>query len=228
MVNVIIQAQIDADEVRRKIGMGNRSSMKPVIENVVSEAIEKSPALITPLQVSRKFAVVGADDTEIFLEGGISLKGSRVVGGLKGSSHLVFVIVSIGPGIDEMVKRLTEEKKLFEAFVYDAIGSSAAEGLASSFQKEQDEVLIRSNLTSTIRFSPGYCDWPIEGQRMLFDLFGGDTAGVELTPSCLMLPRKSVSGVFGIIEASDDLLKSKSTHNPCRMCTQKNCQSRRR
>jgi len=69
MVNVMIQPQIEVDEVRRKIGMGNRSPMKPVIENVVFEAIEKSPALITPMQVSRKFAVIGAGDTEIFLEG---------------------------------------------------------------------------------------------------------------------------------------------------------------
>jgi hypothetical protein len=41
--------------------------------------------------------------------------------------------------------------------------------------------------------SPGYGTWPITAQRALFDLLPHDEIQVELLPSCLMTPRKSVS-----------------------------------
>lgn len=41
-------------------------------------------------------------------------------------------------------------------------------------------------------------DWPIQEQRKLFEIIGNtkDLIGVELTDSCLMLPIKSVSGIW--------------------------------
>ncbi|MBW2523265.1 MAG: hypothetical protein JRI23_03780, partial [Deltaproteobacteria bacterium] len=43
------------------------------------------------------------------------------------------------------------------------------------------------------RVSPGYGRWGIEAQHRLFPLLPHDAVGVSLLPSCLMVPRKSIS-----------------------------------
>lgn len=63
-------------------------------------------------------------------------------------------------------------------------------------------------------------DWPITQQEQLFSLFGDVEAkiGVRLTDSFLMLPMKSVSGVYFPTETSFE---------SCRLCPRKVCPGRR-
>lgn len=63
-------------------------------------------------------------------------------------------------------------------------------------------------------------NWPISQQRPLFDLFGDvrEVAGVELTPSFLMLPVKSGSGI---------LYHSEEHYANCMMCPRVDCPNRR-
>ena len=69
--------------------------------------------------------------------------------------------------------------------------------------------------------SPGSLeDWPITEQPKLFSLFG-DTQrliGVELTTSLLMLPRKSISGIF---------FPSEEGFLSCRLCERSDCPARK-
>ncbi len=62
--------------------------------------------------------------------------------------------------------------------------------------------------------------WPIEQQRDLFAFLGDveSAIGVVLTDSCLMLPNKSVSGIF---YPSEDGFES------CQLCRQEQCPERR-
>ena len=53
-------------------------------------------------------------------------------------------------------------------------------------------------LKITNRYSPGYCNWPLSDQQSLFAFVGENPTGIELSPSCLMHPIKSVSGIIGI------------------------------
>lgn len=62
--------------------------------------------------------------------------------------------------------------------------------------------------------------WPIEQQKQLFSIFGNveDLIGVTLTDSFLMIPNKSVSGIYFPTE-----IKFES----CRVCPRKECPARR-
>ena len=63
-------------------------------------------------------------------------------------------------------------------------------------------------------------DWPITQQRELFSIFGNveDLIGVKLTDKCLMLPVKSVSGIYFPTE-----IKFES----CQLCPREVCSERR-
>ena len=79
------------------------------------------------------------------------------------------------------------------------------------------------------RYSPGrtatmppgsLSDWPLREQRPLFALLGDPTAaiGVELTPSCLMVPNKSVSGIR---------FPTEERFESCQLCQNMDCPNRR-
>jgi len=63
-------------------------------------------------------------------------------------------------------------------------------------------------------------NWPIEQQKPLFELFGDvqATIGVKLTDSLLMLPAKSVSGIYFPTETS---------FFSCQLCPRERCDSRK-
>lgn len=71
------------------------------------------------------------------------------------------------------------------------------------------------------RMSPGSLeDWPVTEQKPLFSVFGNveDLVGVTLTESMLMIPRKSVSGIFFPTEVM---------FFSCQLCPRKVCPERK-
>ncbi len=78
-------------------------------------------------------------------------------------------------------------------------------------------------LAKTATMRPGSADqavWPIEQQQQLFALIGDVTGGigVTLTPSSLMIPDKSTSGV---------LFPTERDFRSCELCHREKCPSRR-
>jgi len=111
-----------------------------------------------------------------------------------------------------------------DAYVLDAMGSAAVENMVEQFQSGISEKFNKKGKTTTMRFSPVYCDWPVTEQKKLFKLIDSQEVDVELNDSCLMTPSKSISGVFGI--QSDDE-KGKKPYNPCWDCNKMDCSERR-
>jgi hypothetical protein len=69
--------------------------------------------------------------------------------------------------------------------------------------------------------NPGsLADWPIEQQRVLFDLFGAGAQqiGVRLSDSLLMVPTKTVSGMY---------FPTTEHFESCQLCPREHCPGRR-
>jgi len=101
------------------------------------------------------------------------------------------------------------------------MGSVAVEDLVDKFQQTIKNECERVGKTVTLRFSPGYCDWPLTEQKKLFSLFEPEDITVQLLDSFLMQPVKSISGVFGIVP------QESAPYNPCRYCDDRACKARR-
>ena len=148
---------------------------------------------------------------------------SKVVAQLMEQCEKVAVfLVTIGNHLEETVRQMAEDGLILQATVLDAIGSVAAETVADFVQGRVDEVARAHGLCTSLRFSPGYCDWNIKQQKMVFQAVGRDSTGIHLTEDCLMLPRKSISGVIGIGPCN-----GVEHYNPCKTCHKYDCQSRR-
>ena len=110
------------------------------------------------------------------------------------------------------------ELDVLENFYLDTIGNIALKAVRNHLNQHLQAKFALEKLSF---MAPGsLSDWPIEEQTPLFKLLGDVEAhiGVKLTPSLLMLPAKSVSGVFFPTETS---------FQSCQLCPRKRCESRK-
>jgi cobalamin-dependent methionine synthase I len=110
------------------------------------------------------------------------------------------------------------------AIIMDTITTSLLEILGEFVgEKIRNEGIEHNNWGATCAYSPGQYKWTIEEQRKIFDMVDGRRIGVELNDSFLMVPFKSVSGVYGFgLESSID-----KTKVACDLCPRVNCIGRR-
>ncbi len=107
-----------------------------------------------------------------------------------------------------------------EEFWLDTLKEQA---LQEATRELRSRVLDAAGAPKMSTMNPGSADayvWPIQQQRQLFTLLGNveEAIGVRLTPSYLMVPNKSVSGLYFATGVS---------FINCQMCTREDCPNRR-
>lgn len=221
MVTISKPIDIDSQQVLRIIGYREDYEPPARIACLVDEYVENVHQLIEPLYsyVIRDIELVYGSGAVI--EGWITFGSEVVAGLLEQCKQAAIFVVTIGDYLEEMVTWLAEDGMVLQATVLDAIGSSAVEQVADFVQDRIKAIADAQGLYASRRFSPGYCDWNVDQQRMVFQAMNGDTAGVSLTEGCLMLPQKSISGIIGI--GSHDV----ENYNPCKTCDKSDCPGRR-
>jgi hypothetical protein len=108
---------------------------------------------------------------------------------------LALGLATVGAALEERVAELLRQESPTRALLLDSAGSAAAEEAADALERRilAEQGLARSGGASRRRFSPGYGGWPVTAQKQLFARLPHEEIGVSLLPSCLMVPRKSVS-----------------------------------
>jgi hypothetical protein len=117
----------------------------------------------------------------------------------------------------ELDRWVMEKEEPIERRVADVISEMA---LYLALGALRERLREEYHLPTISRMSPGSLeDWPLQEQRLLFQLFD-DTeraVGVRLTKDLMMLPLKSLSG---ILFASEELFES------CLLCPREECPAR--
>ena len=107
---------------------------------------------------------------------------------------------------------------ILDKFFLDTIGNVALTQVRKALN---DHLKQKYALEKTAFMAPGSLpNWPIEQQKPLFELFGDvqATIGVKLTDSLLMLPAKSVSGIY---------FPTATSFFSCQLCPRERCDSRK-
>ena len=124
--------------------------------------------------------------------------GNIILHQLRGAEAYACFIATAGEEYAAYQHRLMRKDDMVRVFIADALGSVIAEKCADQMEQHLQESIDKLGWRHTNRFSPGYCGWHVSQQQLLFPLFDGQTCGVTLTDSSLMLPIKSVSGIIGL------------------------------
>ena len=126
------------------------------------------------------------------------LCGSIIAGYLDGVERFVVFVTTAGAEYEAYLRELKESGDLVSEYIADALGSVIAEALVSGVGRRIEQELVRTGETLSYPYSPGYCGWHIREQAKLFSLLPDTPCGVRLTESSLMVPIKSVSGIYGL------------------------------
>ncbi|BDQ02171.1 MAG: 5-methyltetrahydrofolate--homocysteine methyltransferase [Ignavibacterium sp.] len=140
---------------------------------------------------------------------------------LKDVSDIFLFVCTVGNRLEEKVQELVSDGDTISAFILDRIASELVELTADLLELQIQNELEINNYNMTHRYSPGYCGWSVSEQQKLFSLLPKDFCGVHLTESSLMLPIKSVSGIYG---AAFNLIR-KDYH--CEICDDEFCYRRK-
>ena len=139
---------------------------------------------------------VAVDATGVTLESGTRFNSRDLAAHLKGCEEALLLGATLGSRVDAAIRRL--------ALGSVAEGAAAQAVAAALIESYCDEVQARfdtGGLAQRPRFSPGYGDWDLAEQRLIFPVLNcAKLIGLTLTEGCMMAPSKSVTAVIGLSE----------------------------
>ncbi|MDY6855540.1 MAG: hypothetical protein SWO11_12685 [Thermodesulfobacteriota bacterium] len=219
-----INPEVSLDDAKRLLGIRKNSTLSIKMQRKLDRYRKRIEEIMAPVLLYTTRDIEKVDNERVLICNHLFFKSKNLAISLKGSQKLVVFIGTIGQPVDIEVKGLMEQGKIVDAYVLDTMGSVAVEGVVDGFQRDYETKLVSERKRTTLKFSPGYCDWDLKEQRKIFSILDSNSIGVRLKPKFKMEPSKTISGVFGV--GDTDTLGEKP-FNPCKVCTMKNCIARR-
>ena len=210
---------MDEVEVHQYLGYEKEHYLKSRVLSLVDSQIRKAYEFIKPAAYYTIKPITSVGNSKISLDR-LLFTSRNLAQVFSDCSRAAIFAVTIGEALEKEVAQLTKEGSVLKASVLDAVGSIAVEKVANWLESMIRSIAAENGDKVSWRYSPGYCDWDITQQKELFRGLDGKSIGVNLTGSCLMVPRKSISGIIG-------LGKSCNTFSACRFCNRKDCPNRR-
>lgn len=206
-----------------RIDERNKDERSKMIRLAMEECMHRARSLIAAKYVFTEKKVTALKNDLIEIEGGIKFYTKKTTAYIKGATHIALFLVTIGPGLEDEASALTSGKDPLKGYLLDRVGSFAVESLADNLEKKlRKDYSLKKNSVSS-RFSPGYCDWPIDDQFKMARAIDFSKAGVVLTEGCMMVPKKSISAIAAI--AGKGVFKK--LVSSCDVCLIKDCNYRR-
>lgn len=207
---------IDLRAVKRRIGYKPGAEMDEKVSGVFDRAVARARRLAAPQAVYIVDKISEHTDDRVELECGFVVKSRQVSRMLRNCREAVLFAATIGADAETQAAELMKSRPT-EGMILDAAAGEAAEGAVEYLHRSAQKEAHRRNLHLTPRFSPGYGDWPLPAQREVFACLGPSEIGIELTEACMMVPRKSVTGIFGL----GPLPGIRTGGSPCKNCAKK-------
>ena len=222
-------AGIDWDWVKKevlrteRIDAAAKDGRSNSIKMSLDECLRKARSLAVPKYFYAEKNILRIGNGFIEIEGPVTFSTGKIPSFISGAGRLVLSVVTIGDGIEKEAGVLTSGKDVLNGYLLDRIGSFAVESLAENLEKKLRKDYSTRGKSLSARFSPGYCDWPVEEQFKMIKAIDFSKAGVELTEGCMMVPKKSISAIAAV--ADEGVFKA--SMSGCDICENKGCDFRR-
>ncbi len=217
------EVAIDPQVILSVHGYGSARKPRPVVVEMASSAAAEAEGLVRPRAIYRELPIARMRSESITLQNGVQFSIGRRISELwEGSRALGIALYTLGPGLEERVTALTQEGLQAQALSLDIAGTIALGLVGLQVQQMACQRLGERSEEAGPWLNPGYLDWPLTDQRLIFGILPADSIGVRLNDSCMMIPRKSVTICAGI-----GIKGSHTPFNRCRHCGVAKCQFRR-
>ncbi len=216
-----IPVSISHDDLIDDIKNDKGQPVSKRIRNETKNAVKEVNRLINAKAVYKEIPIT-SENGSVTLDDDISIQSKKLTHLLRSCDKAVVFIVTIGSEVEQMINREMNNQPHY-GYLLDAAASLAAEAAAEYVNDSIVQNLFNDGERTTLRYSPGYCDWPLTEQKKLFKILLNDELDIQLSDQCLMSPRKSISAIVGISSnGSQGFIK-----NICKICKKYDCPYRR-
>jgi len=185
-----------------------------VDKGLVRRLTESVKAVIAPAAAFRISYVDERLDDSVVIDG-MRFTSRVLYDNLDGVGRVFPFVLTLGKTLEDVI---AATRDMLEKYLLDEIGNMALYEARGRFEQHLRTTFALEKISCMV---PGSLEnWPIEQQRILFNLLSGveSSIGVSLTESCLMIPRKSISGIY---------FPSEITFFSCQLCPRARCESRK-
>ena len=178
-----------------------RDAVPPAIWEGARMMASRAEALVSPRALVRVARVAGAGPEGVALAEGATFSGRAVGRLLAGCPLAVAFVLTLGPSLEAETAGLADRRELLEAFLLDTAGWAAIEVAIRALRLDLAARARTQGQRLTHRLGPGHQDWPLDEQAALVRLLDPAGALARVTEHGVLVPLKSISGLFGIATA---------------------------
>lgn len=194
------------ERILRVHGYKDPSKVRPAIRAAAVAIGKRAEGLFAPELHYRRLAVAALDGAVLKLEGGIVFHCGAFPRFLADVREVVVVVATMGPDLDRDVIAHMDRFEPLEALFLETCGWLGIEALTKQFSGYLRGLGRGEGFHVSCRMGPGYSykigvdvvSWPLEQQEQMFAAFDGIALPVRLMQSCVMLPKMSRTGLFGL------------------------------
>ena len=189
-------------------------------ETLIDAAYQKLKNELQPRYTVKRFGC-RADAASVLLDNGTVFRSKALARYVGDATELFLFGATLGSRVDIALRRMALTS-VAEAGAGQAVAAALIETYCDDCCAELQKQLPEGKKLKW-RFSPGYGDWALEEQKILFPVLDcAHTIGLTLTESCMMAPVKSVTAVMAITE---DAIRE---NHKCRYCNKTDCEFRQK
>lgn len=225
-MTIHLDFQADLAEVRRCLGyQPGRTVDSPAIDSLLLEVRKAVSQIARPRGRYRNFSLVREANAGLYLSAvGLRLVSHDLVSLWQHSEQVSLLTVTLGPEVDSYISFLLAQGQYAKAAIADAVGSVATEAAMEQLNAVVVKEAAASGKVLTPRFSPGYGDVPLSTQEQLCQVLAASELGIAVTPTFLLVPRKSITAMIGWQPPTAAICRPEGG---CQQCGLKNCSFKR-
>jgi hypothetical protein len=212
MSNIIlnnISFRIEIEELLRKLHVNDEETSRDV-----KALLDKVHKIGRPKGMYKESFIDTKGDDYVVVDG-IKLKSRVLRVNLEDTYRVFPYIATCGTELENWSNSIDD---MLQRYWADTIKEIV---LRTALETLKSHLIERFKLEKISAMNPGSLEnWPINEQKNLFSMFGDvkNAIGVELTESFLMIPTKSVSGIW---------FPTQVNFENCQLCSREGCPGRR-
>lgn len=190
-------SKIPKAQVLHYLGVGGE--IDDGLHQRINTCIARMTAVCRPRYVWRQFPLAGHGSASLESPP-FDFPGEDVKTLLRDCSTVLLFALTMGDAVETLIRQ-TAVKSQTDALILDACASAACEQSCDDLQCELENRFCKDGIYATDRFSPGYGDLPLSCQPDFLRLLNAEKMiGLTLTESRILIPRKSVTALFGLAD----------------------------
>lgn len=195
-----LRVPLIVEDVRRAWGSRGARLASPRMLALVADLLERAEteSWIQPAVSFRVWPVVEQGPGWMELCNGSRLEARLLSHHLRGASHLALGVCTVGAMLENRVSEWFALSERLRAVVLDDIGTLVLYLLSDQVEELLQKEAAILGLEASGVLNPGEDAFDLTEQAKVAELAGGDSIGVSVTSTGMLIPRKSLSLVMGL------------------------------